>query len=85
MIKIEDLSVSGKVKLSLSNPVTFQDDIIQIIEESKQRQDIILDFAVVSSEGNLVDLRSWELVEASPLMIEVQLEFEDLFDVSQES
>ena len=51
--------------------MTFQDDIEEIIEESKLRQDKVLDFAVVSSEGNLIALSSWELVDASPLMIEV--------------
>ena len=51
--------------------MTFQDDIEQIIVESKSRQDKVIDFAVVSSEGNLIALSSWELVEASPLMIEV--------------
>ena len=51
--------------------MTFQDDIEEIIEESKLRQDKILDFAVVSSEGNLIALSNWELVYASPVMIEV--------------
>ena len=86
-MRITRINSTGRVSLFFNKTMNFTTELANLIEESKNTALELLELTIIPGDAEIIDKAhlafTWSVVSITSTMIEIKLDFEKPFEVSQ--